>query len=195
MHFFLFLSLNMMNRVEHKTVKLKVLDYINNYRDAGRIIEYCKDCTNYNKVWACPPYNFDTLNIIKDFEYVHIIGSQVFICEDTRYKPTNAKEQKDISYQIMEQARKDIDWRLLELEKQYTGSLCFFAGSCFLCPKELCTRLSNNQCIYPNKMRSSLEAYGFDISKTTSELLNIELEWSKDLVLPKYFILVSALFT
>lgn len=181
--------------IEHKIVKLQVSDYIDNYRDAARFIEYCKDCTNYNKVWACPPYSFETLNIIKDFKYIHIIGSQVFIDEKTRYTPTNAKEQKDISYQIMEKARKKIDWRLLELEQQYAGSLCFFAGSCFLCPKELCTRLVNNPCIYPTKMRSSLEAYGFDISKTTSELLGIELEWSKNLVLPRYFTLVSALFS
>lgn len=179
----------------HKIVKLKVSDYIDKYRDAPRFIEYCKDCTNYNKVWACPPYNFDTLHKIKDFNYVYIIGSQIFIDEPTRHTPTNAKEQKEISYQIMEQARKDIDWRLLEIEKQYVESLCFFAGSCFICSKELCTRLVNNPCIYPHKMRSSLEAYGFDISKTTSQLLDIELEWSKDLVLPKYFTLVSALFT
>ena len=84
---------------------------------------------------------------------------------------------------------------MLELETQYQGSLAFFAGSCFLCRKEDCTRRSGKECIYPDKARSSLEAYGFDIAKTSSELLGIELVWSKGLVLPEYFTLVSGLFT
>lgn len=184
-----------MYKIEHKIASLQATDYIEDYCNVSRFIEYCKQCSNYGNVWACPPYDFDKLSRIKGYKYVHIIGSQVFIDEPTRHSPTNAKEQKEISYQIMELARKDIDIQLLKLENQYSGSLSFFAGSCFFCPKELCTRLVNKPCIYPSKMRSSLEAYGFDISKTTQELLGIELEWSKNLILPKYFTLVSALFT
>ncbi len=184
-----------MYKIEHKIARLQVTDYIDGYCDVSRFIEYCKQCNNYGNVWACPPYSFDKLSKIKDFKYVHIIGSQAFIDESIRYSPTNAKEQKDISYQIMELARKDIDEPLLELEKKYPGSLCFFAGSCFFCPKELCTRLVDKPCIYPTKMRSSLEAYGFDISKTALDLLGIELEWSKNFVLPQYLTLTSALFT
>ena len=44
------------------------------------------------------------------------------------------------------------------------------------------------------KVRPSLEAFGFDIAKTLSELFNIELLWGKDGKLPEYLVLVSGFF-
>lgn len=193
---FLLLSLTwIMNKTEHITIRLSASDYIRDYRNADRFIEYCKVCGNYGTAWVCPPYSFDSVSRIKDYKYVHIIGTKVFVDDATRRLPTNAGGQKDISYRIMEDARKSLDPRLLELERRYPGSLSFFAGSCFLCPKENCTRRTGKACLYPEKARSSLEAYGFDISRTASELLGIELKWSENLVLPQYFTLVSGLFT
>ncbi|MDD4655922.1 MAG: DUF2284 domain-containing protein [Bacteroidales bacterium] len=182
-------------RAKHKIVKILAPNYIEEYCNAGQFIEQCKECSNYGNMWACPPFDYDTLATVSDYKYAHIIGSQIFISEATRYAPADATEHNTLSYQIMEQARSGIDGQLLGLENRYSGSLCFFAGSCLLCPKEECTRLTNSPCAHPTKMRPSLEAYGFDISKTTLELLGIELKWSTGLVLPPYFTFVSALFT
>ncbi len=49
-------------------------------------------------------------------------------------------------------------------------------------------------CRHPEKVRPSLEAFGFDIAKTLSELFNIELLWGKDGKLPEYLVLVSGFF-
>jgi len=170
-------------------------DYILQYSDCDRFIGYCKECSNYGTVWVCPPYRFNALDRIKRYRYVHIIGTKVYIDEETRHRPTNAEEQKEISYYIMENTRKGLDGKLLDFEKQYPDSLAFFAGCCYLCRKEDCTRRIGKECLFPEKARSSMEAYGLDISRTASELLGIEMIWSKDLVLPEYFTLVSGLFT
>lgn len=184
-----------MLKIKNIVKRVSARDYINNYRNACRFIEYCKECNKYGTMWVCPPYRFEPLSRIENYKYVYIVGTKVFIDEVTRHTPTNPQEQKDISYCIMEETRKGIDGRLLGLEKQYPGSLVFFAGSCFLCSKEECTRSKGQECIFPEKARSSLEAYGFDIARTTSELLGITLIWSENLVLPEYFTLVSAVFS
>ena len=43
-------------------------------------------------------------------------------------------------------------------------------------------------------MRPSLEAFGFDISRTLSELFGIRLLWGKDGVIPEYLTLVCGFF-
>ena len=57
-----------------------------------------------------------------------------------------------------------------------------------------CTRNCGTPCRHPEKVRPSLEAFGFDIAKTLAELFNIELLWGKDGKLPEYLVLVSGFF-
>ena len=80
-------------------------------------------------------------------------------------------------------------------EEKYTDSKAFFAGTCHLCLDEDCTRKAGLPCRYPDKIRPSLEAVGFDMGKTSAELLNIEMKWTEGSRLPEYYTLVSGLFT
>lgn len=184
-----------MDNVVNKMARLAAAEYIERYRDADRFIGFCEQCGNYGTMWVCPPYGFDTLARIKEYRNVYIIGTKVPIDESTRHAPADRDELENISHRIMKDAREIMDALLLRLEERHKGSLAFFAGSCYLCPEGGCTRKNGDACLHPAKARSSLEAYGFDISKTASELLCIELKWSDGLLLPEYFTLVSALFT
>ncbi len=170
-------------------------EYIRHFHDRERFIGYCRSCENYGTVWVCPPYGFDCMDMLRGLDWVHIVGTRTLLDEKVRHSPQNAAHQKELSYEVMARARRDIDWRLLELEKRYPGSRAFFAGSCFLCRKEDCTRRTGKPCIRPESARSSIEAYGFDVARTASQLLGIEMKWSDKLVLPEYFTLVSALFS
>ena len=49
-------------------------------------------------------------------------------------------------------------------------------------------------CRHPELVRPSLEACGFDIAHTTSELFGIELKWGTDGSLPEYLTLVCGFF-
>mgnify|MGYP002417037756 FL=1 len=100
-----------------------------------------------------------------------------------------------LSLQAIESARKIIDPQLLTLEHEYPDSRAFYAGTCHLCPLNSCTRINGFPCLHPQEIRPSLESVGFDIGKTVSELLHIELQWSNDARLPEYLTLVSGLFT
>lgn len=182
-------------RLEKVHTVVSAAEYIARYRDAERFLGYCRECDNYGRLWMCPPYGFDALGRIAGYGRVHIFGVKVVVDEAVRRLPADAAQLRDISYSIIKEVREPFDGWLLELERRYHGSLAFFAGSCLLCGDEGCARATGGGCLYPDRARSSLEAYGFDISRTGSELLGIELKWSEGLALPEYFTLVSGLFT
>ena len=69
-----------------------------------------------------------------------------------------------------------------------------YVGTCLYCPEGTCTRPEAKPCRHPELVRPSLEACGFDIAHTTSELFGIELKWGTDGSLPEYLTLVCGFF-
>ncbi len=55
-----------------------------------------------------------------------------------------------------------------------------------------CNRIDGKPCRYPNKMRISPEALGFDMMGILKEYFDIDIQWSKG-TLPKYYTLIGAL--
>lgn len=63
------------------------------------------------------------------------------------------------------------------------------------CLSELETELGGFACgITGDEKRPSLEAFGFDVEKTSKELLGVEIKWGKDGCLPPYLMLVCGIF-
>jgi len=174
---------------------ISVKDYITNYRDVDKFIELCKVCNKYKNCWACPLYNFDTTDHILKYNKVYIIETKVTISKIVRQNCKSAEESRLTGAEIITKVRKGLDEQLLYMELDIPGSRAFFAETCHICDTEDCTRITGELCRYPDKIRHSLESFGFDIGKTTEELLGIELRWSKDGSLPEYLTLVSGLFT
>jgi len=177
------------------TATIAVDEYIQNYRDADKFICYCKQCDRYNACWACPPFDFDVDKRLANYKNAYIIGTKVTLSDELLSECIGAQQCTDTSYRILQEVRQSLDGKILELEKQHPNSLAFSAGTCFLCKKEECMRISGKPCLHPDKIRPSLEACGFDIGKTTSQLLNIELKWGSQDRLPDYFVLVSGIFS
>ena len=90
--------------------------------------------------------------------------------------------------------RERLERRLLEMERRYGGRSFAYVGSCLYCPEGTCTRPEGNPCRHPELVRPSLEACGFDIGRTTSELFGIELKWGADGKMPEYLTLVCGFF-
>ncbi len=90
--------------------------------------------------------------------------------------------------------RERIEQKLLEMEQKFDGHAFACNGICLYCPDSECTRKCGRPCRHIEKMRPPLEAFGFDIEHTVSELFGIELLWGKDGVLPEYIVLVSGFF-
>lgn len=99
----------------------------------------------------------------------------------------------EVARLIFAEARKKIDSDLLAMEATKPMSRAFFAGCCLLCPDGTCTRLQGLPCKYPDRMRLSLEAIGFDLMRTANDLLDTQVLWSKQGALCAYFTLLSGL--
>lgn len=171
---------------EDFTATIPVADYMAHYRDAEKFIGFCRQCRRYNTCWACPPFAFDVDQYLSHYELALIIGTKI-----TPLYPEKITDTISYGNELIETERKRTDDLLLELEKTHNGR-AFFPGSCLLCSS--CTRAEGKPCLYPERVRPSLEACGFDIGKTSSELLNIELKWGEHGKMPEYLTLVSGIF-
>ena len=174
---------------------IEVDEYIRNYRDVDKFIGFCKQCACYNACWACPPFDFDATKRMMNYKHANIIGTKIILDDILLNECTGLQQSKEMSYKIILEVRSVLDSKLLALERLNPDSLVFFAGTCHLCKQGECMRIFGKPCLNPDKNRPSLEAFGFDISKTSSQLLNTDLKWGSQERLPEYFVLVSALFT
>ncbi len=172
-------------KIEHYTKELELKEYIKNYRDVERFISFCKACDGYGKTWACPP--FEVAPPLEEYKYITIVGSKIYNSEQEFSSP---EEMRHAVRQIFDISRLALDDMLLEIEAHYPTTRTLFPGSCRRCPAGECTRLQSKPCIMPEKMRPSLEALGFDLGRTTSEILGIELKWGSGNELPPYYTLV-----
>jgi predicted metal-binding protein len=177
---------------EIKTVMIPAEEFCRDYRDEKTFIEFCKACPRYGKLWSCPPFDYDTSARIAPYRYVYIIGVRTTVDPRLRDMVTDPVTIGDMAQFVTRDFRRGLDDMMRGLEKAVPNSLAFFAGCCYLC--DHCARLFNQPCVHPDKMRNSLESYGFDVVKMTEELLGFKLDWSNDR-LPEHISFISALFT
>ena len=172
--------------VEDFTVEISTDEYIRLYLDADRFIEYCKACPNYGNLWACPPFNRDTESELRQYEKVLLIA--------TKITPHRADIPIAQAQQFIIIERKRLEKSLLEMEKEYGGRSFAFVGKCLYCAESDCTRKRGLPCRHPELVRPSLEAYGFDMEKTASNLFGIKILWSKTEFIPEYLTLICGFF-
>ncbi len=178
--------------------QISTVDYIARFRDVVKFIEFCKECKNYKSVWSCPPFDAGCCrgaHNLEEFSVATIIGVKINLDEEMRQKAKNEEERNILIRDILSKVRREFDRELLALEQKITPSQLYYAGSCRLCAPGECTRVEGQACRYPEKMRTTLEAVGFDMGRTTSELLGVEMKWCEGLLLPPYFTLVYGLLT
>lgn len=171
---------------EDFTATLPADDYIARFRDAERIEGYCRSCPNYGRSWGCPPFGFRMEEYLAGYDSALLVATK--ISPQTRNLPiTDATA-------LIRPERIRLERRLLEMERLYDGRSFAYAGTCLYCPAGRCTRPNGEPCRHPEWVRPSLEACGFDIVRTTSELFGLELKWGTDGLMPEYLILVCGFF-
>ncbi len=168
------------------TRTIAVKDYMKRFRDAERFIGLCRQCGNYGKRWGCPPFDHDPTDRLGRYSTAEIIVTTIH--------PDRSGIPISEGAKIMRPVRERLERELLAREA-LTGGLAFtFVGECLNCPSGSCTRPQGLPCRHPDKVRPSLEAYGFDLGRTLKELFGMELLWGTDGTLPRYLTLVCALF-
>ena len=149
-----------------KHIVLPMAEYIRQFRDVGRFEGYCRTCTRYGTCWACPPFDFNTDELLAEYGNILLFAVKVDV-------PSGLTD----SAALLDSVRAVMDGDLLVKEAELSGR-AFFAGTCRLCGAAAgdygggagCTRKAGLPCRHPERVRPSLESFGFDIGKTTMEL-------------------------
>lgn len=172
--------------IEISTTSIALDTYIASFRDAERFEACCRACPQYGRSWACPPFDFDVLQRLSQYSSLFLVAAKIV--------PHDSNLTFEEFNTLIRPERIKLESRLLALERQLGGLAASYVGTCLHCPQGSCTRPKGAPCRHPELVRPSLEAYGFDIGRTTSELFNIRLQWSKNNTMPPYVVLVSGLF-
>ncbi len=178
-------------KIEHFFKQLPLGEYIKLFRDVEKFIVFCKDCPNYKKTWVCPSYEVEPP--LREFRHITIIGTKIYNQQVQEIESVEQMQRAGV--EILGPMRERLDAKLLELESQVPSSRTLFGGSCRRCPQGECTRPSGKPCIKPQEARNSLEALGFDVGRTTSDLLGIEIKWGTASTLPDYYTLVYGILS
>ena len=171
---------------EDRIATLPVAEYTARFRDAERIAGYCRACPSYGRSWGCPPFDFDVETRLAQYRTALLVA--------TKITPAERALQLAEARRLIRPERQRLEARLLDLERTCGGRSFAYAGSCLHCPEGSCTRPEGLPCRHPELVRPSLEACGFDIGRTTSELFGIELRWGREGRMPEYLTLVCGLF-
>ena len=162
------------------------------YQDREKFIAYCRECPRYDTVWSCPPLSFDVDEYLKRFSWVSVVGAKIVLSKEVIEAADTAEKVKDTGWKIISKVKLELEDKMRQLEGQVPGSVALSSGGCNLCKE--CSRKEGKPCRMPEKMRHSLDAFGFDLSAITKDMLGIEILWCRDR-LPNYFTLIHGLMT
>ena len=57
-------------KIENFQAEVPMEEYVKECVDVATFLEFCKECSNYGKLWCCPPYTFDVENDYWDENYI-----------------------------------------------------------------------------------------------------------------------------
>lgn len=156
-------------------------------------IESCKLCPSYGKRWSCPPDLKPTPTILDGYSTVVLSAVKVNYPEAdvARSKAMTQEERLLFSEETYGVVKQTLNDAMLAMEKIFPGSMSIAAGECKRC--KVCAREEGKPCRYPDKMRYSFSALGFDITNMVKDTMNLELLWSSDSI-PEYIVAAAALF-
>lgn len=182
-------------KIENFQAEIPVEEYMKECVDVATFLEFCKECSNYGKLWCCPPYTFD---VEKDYwnkyQAKFNYGAENYIClKNLQASPILKMNNGKITEEFLLPYKEKLEQEILKLEQEYPGSVSLSSGACLHCKNAECTRLSGKPCRFQDKMRYSIESLGGNVGKTVTKYLKQELQWVEEGKLPEYFMLIYGL--
>ena len=165
--------------------------FIRDFVDIPRFRECCSKCPGYGKRWACPPYDFDSMEIWRSCSSVLLYAKKLCIPAEERGRIYSPDELKRAYNSLLAPVRAELMEELYALEREHPGSRALSAGGCEVCRE--CTRGAGKPCARPDLMRYSVESLGGDVLKCIGTFLGESVEWAGDGRLPGKYILLGAL--
>lgn len=178
--------------VEYRKGSMPLSVFQQKYQDVATYLMYCQQCPNYNTVWSCPPLPFAVEDYLEKFQWMYVVGAKINLSPQVIMAADTAEKVKAVGWDIVVAVKLAMEEKLRNLEQKMPGSVSFSSGGCNLCRE--CSRKDGTCCRSPEKMRYSLDAFGFNLTAIASDMLGIEIQWCKDR-LPDYFTLVHGIAT
>lgn len=160
------------------------------YQNQEKFIGFCRECPNYGTVWSCPPLPFSVEQYLYPYRHVYVVCARLDLDEETRRAADTAEKVKTIGWEIIVEAKRNLEDALRTWEELVPGSVSLSSGGCNRCSR--CSRGEGHPCRDEMAMRYSLDAFGFDLSAITRDMFQIEIQWCHG-ALPEYFTLIHAL--
>ena len=168
------------------TVDMEAGEYWRLFHDAVRVRRFCARCPNFGRSWACPPFDREAETGLRSYRRVLLITTKII--------PSQGLDEGASSRELIACQRERVERRLFEMERECDGRALTAVGSCTECDGLECSRLHGTPCRHPERVRPSLEAYGFDVGRTVADLFGMRILWSRGGRVPEYLLLVCALF-
>lgn len=181
-----------MYTVTRYAAEISVEEYMEKYVDVDTFLAACKACPNYGNVWSCPSYDFDVEQYWRKYKTFKLTASKLEFDKEMLARTYSPEEISTLLNEVVSPEKQKLSDELLEMEKQFPGSISLSAGSCQTC-KGGCTRPEGKPCRFPEKMRYSIESLGGNVGLTIEKLMGLHLEWMEEGRLPGHFVLVCGL--
>jgi len=179
-------------QVEYHKNAMPLTDFQQRYQHREKFLAFCRECPRYDAAWSCPPLPFDPQEYLQRFAWINVICAKITISPEVIATADTPDKIKAMGWEILLDVKLDLEEKLRRLEKDIPASVSLSSGGCNLCPS--CSRKDGDPCRHPDKMRYSLDAFGFDLSAITKDMFAIDILWCKDR-LPAYFTLIHGLLT
>lgn len=177
--------------ITRHTATISVSEYIEGFVDVETFLEACRSCPNYDKRWSCPSYDFRVLDFWKKYKTLNLLASKIIFSEEDRNRNYTQEKINHILDEVLIKEKERLSLELFKEEEKYPGSISLSAGSCTKCT--VCSRETGKPCLYPDKMRYSIESLGGNVGLTIEKLMGLHLEWMEEGRLPHHFVLVCGL--
>lgn len=180
---------------EKKYAEYPMEEFIDKVMSVQEVLGYCKEnyCGHFGKCWSCPPYDFDTIEYMKQYSRIKVLGIKACFSEEDKGRTLTKEELGKLTMEAMMGARGQLDEELRAEEEKTPGSEALLGGACTLCGRQPCAKATGEECRHKDKMRYSIESLGGLTNKVTEEMLGYEMLWIKDGILPDYLTSVGAL--
>lgn len=151
--------------LKRNSVKIEELIAFINVEEVKK---YCKSCSQYEKIWTCPPKAPAFESIAKKYKSAEIL---LFYCDASQFV-----KEKDVNIACYEFLKKESKKYIKEREKKRDGR-SIVPYSCDLCSK--CKLQKGEKCSKPKRMRFNMTAMGFKVNDLAKELMDHNICWSK----------------
>ena len=161
---------------------IPVEELITGYFDYKKTHELCKACPGYAGTWACPPFDFEPEDFLRQYSVFRLITDRI---------SNEGADDVEEAQQRLFTEKDRYDQEMMDLEKSIPGSYGMAAQECVQCKK--CARLSGHPCIHPDRMRYSLESIGCFPVELVRDKFGFDILWSDGQSIPEYYVLAAGI--